>query len=182
MDEILLKRIVNHQMLYGSFCGDLGVLNGKMGIVLFFFHYARYTKNVLYEDFAAELLEEIYEDVHLDMNIQFLDGLCGIGWGITYLVEQQFVTGDIEELLQDIDRKIMEFAPKRLTDYSLETGLEGIAYYVMGRLKVSPVETKLFSVDYVEELEEIYLASWRSSNVYSSQRILDRIMESDNNS
>ena len=47
---------------------------------------------------------------------------------------------------------------------------------------MSPVETKLFSVDYVEELEEIYLASWRSSNVYSSQRILDRIMESDNNS
>ena len=40
----------------------------------------------------------------------------------------------------------------------------------------------MLSVDYVEELEEIYLASWRSSNVYSSQRILDRIMESDNNS
>lgn len=36
-DEILLKRIANHQMLHGSFCGDLGILNGKMGVVIFFF-------------------------------------------------------------------------------------------------------------------------------------------------
>ena len=44
MDEILLKRIANHQMLHGSFCSDLGIQNGKMGIVLFFYHYARYVK------------------------------------------------------------------------------------------------------------------------------------------
>lgn len=35
-DEILLKRIANHQMLHGSFCGDPGILNGKMGVVIFF--------------------------------------------------------------------------------------------------------------------------------------------------
>lgn len=43
MDEALLKRIANHQMLCGSFCQNLGLLHGKMGLVLFFFHYARYT-------------------------------------------------------------------------------------------------------------------------------------------
>lgn len=35
-DEILLRRIANHQMLHGSFCGDPGILNGKMGVVIFF--------------------------------------------------------------------------------------------------------------------------------------------------
>ena len=61
VDEALLKRIADHQMLHGSFRRDLGVLNGKMGIVLFFFHYARYTGRVLYEDFAGEMLEEVIQ-------------------------------------------------------------------------------------------------------------------------
>ena len=30
VDEALLKRIADHQMLHGSFRRDLGVLNGKM--------------------------------------------------------------------------------------------------------------------------------------------------------
>ena len=66
VDEALLKRIADHQMLHGSFRRDLGVLNGKMGIVLFFFHYARYTGRVLYEDFAGEMLEEVIQELHSD--------------------------------------------------------------------------------------------------------------------
>ena len=59
MDEILLKRIANHQMLHGSFCSDLGIQNGKMGIVLFFYHYARYVKNTLYENSPANATQAI---------------------------------------------------------------------------------------------------------------------------
>ena len=60
MDEILLKRIANHQMLHGSFCSDLGIQNGKMGIVLFFYHYARYVKNTLYENFAGKCWMKLF--------------------------------------------------------------------------------------------------------------------------
>ena len=38
-----------------------GLYNGKMGMVIFFFHYARYTGNSLYQDFAEEFLNEILE-------------------------------------------------------------------------------------------------------------------------
>ena len=63
-DNALLEKIANHYLFYGSFHSDLGLYNGKMGMVIFFFHYARYTGNSLYEDFAEEFLNEILESAH----------------------------------------------------------------------------------------------------------------------
>lgn len=83
VDEALLKRIADHQMLHGSFRRDLGVLNGKMGIVLFFFHYARYTGRVLYEDFAGEMLEEVIQELHSDLPIRFPMVYVGLAGGLS---------------------------------------------------------------------------------------------------
>lgn len=33
----------------------------------FFFHYARYTENTLFEDFGGEILDEIFDDMHTEM-------------------------------------------------------------------------------------------------------------------
>lgn len=54
--EILLQRIVNHLIINNSFSDNLGLFQGKMGIVIFFY-YSRYANNLLYEEFAGELLE-----------------------------------------------------------------------------------------------------------------------------
>ena len=133
-DEILLRRIANHQMLHGSFCGDPGILNGKMGVVIFFFHYARHTGNALYEDFAGEMLDEVLEDLHDEVPIRFSNGLSGIGWGIEYLAQHQFVELSADEALQEIDNKVMERDLLRMKDVSWETGAQGIAAYVDMRL------------------------------------------------
>ena len=52
-----------------SFTGDLGLFHGRMGIILFFAHYARATQSKHYEDFAGCLLDELYEEVHEDLPI-----------------------------------------------------------------------------------------------------------------
>ncbi|MBV4192445.1 hypothetical protein O1432_17600 [Bacteroides fragilis] len=153
VDEALLKRIADHQMLHGSFRRDLGVLNGKMGIVLFFFHYARYTGRVLYEDFAGEMLEEVIQELHSDLPIRFSDGLCGIGWGVEYLIQNAFIAGDSDEILEDLDQKIMEWDPRRATDLSFESGLEGVACYVSSRLKSTVRNRMPFDQVYLSELE-----------------------------
>jgi hypothetical protein len=141
--KILLKRIVNHQILNASNCPNLGLFDGKMGCVIFFFHYARYTGESLYEDFAGELLDEIYEDIHTETPFDFLNGLLGIGFGIEYLIHQKFVKGNGDEILIDIDKKIMERNPCNITDHSMETGFEGMAWYILSRLcssKTTPFE------------------------------------------
>ena len=67
-----------------SFLRDLGLFHGRMGIVLFFAHYARISNSKHYEDFAGHLLDEIYEEINLDLPVNLENGLCGIGWGIEY--------------------------------------------------------------------------------------------------
>ena len=67
--DLLLSRIANHQLMFGSFNTDSSIVYGRMGLVLFFFHYARYTENTLFEDFGGEILDEIFDDMHTEINL-----------------------------------------------------------------------------------------------------------------
>ena len=131
---------------------DLGLYHGKMGIVLFFAHYARYTGEAMYDDFAGELLDEVYEEIHTDLPINFEYGLCGIGWGIEYLFQNRFIEGDSNSVLEDVDKKIMERDVLRITDKSFETGLVGISLYVKARIKGRNLMDITFDNAYLENM------------------------------
>ena len=139
-----------------SFLGDLGLFHGIMGIVLFFAHYARVTQNKQYEDFAEILLDEIYEEIHWDLPINLENGLCGIGWGIEYLVQHGFMEGNTDEILADIDRKVLEIDPLRISDLSFRRGLTGIIFYVIARLNSYRETDKLpFDNSYLESIQQV---------------------------
>lgn len=154
-NDKLLSRIANHLIINASFLNNLGLYHGKMGIVLFFAHYARYTENSLYEDFAGELLSEIYEEILDGLPVDLENGLCGIGWGVLYLLQNGFMEGDPDDILDDIDKKVMERNLCRITDLSLENGLEGICCYVNKRLdlRVYSLKKKPFDLLYISDLE-----------------------------
>lgn len=151
--DILLNRIANHQLMYGSFSTDPGIGYGRMGLVLFFFHFARHTDNPLYEDFAGEIVDEIFEDMHTELSWGFESGLCGIAWGIEYLLANNFLSGDSNDILFEIDQKIMEKDLRRITDYSFTTGLDGLACYVALRL-AGQREPVSLDKTYINELVE----------------------------
>jgi hypothetical protein len=151
----LLERIANHLIMNASFLPDLGLYHGKMGIVIFFAHYARYTGETLYDDFAGELLDEIYEEIHDKISIYFESGLCGIGWGIEYLLENDFIEGDSDDILSEIDMKIMERDLRRIKDLSFRTGLEGVSCYILKRINSS------YRKKNITPFDDIYLSDWR---------------------
>lgn len=155
-NDKLLSRIANHLIINTSFLNNLGLYHGKMGVAIFFAHYALYTTNSLYDDFASELMDEIYEEIHEGQPIDLENGLCGIAWGILYLVQKGFIKGDINEILEDIDKKIMERDLRRTTDLSFKKGLKGIYYYVNSRLDFSSHDiTKIpFDFIYISELKK----------------------------
>lgn len=124
-----LKRIANHLTLNGGFTDNLGLYHGKMGIAIFFCHYARYINDISYNDFAGILIEQIYEEIHDKMYFDMEDGLCGIGWGIEYLIQNKFMEGNSQDILYEIDVKIMERDPLHLSDKSIRTGSGGILLY-----------------------------------------------------
>ncbi|WP_291592641.1 glycoside hydrolase family protein [Bacteroides sp.] len=152
----LLQRVVNHLTVQNPVVYDLGLLNGKMGIAFFFYHYARYQKESLYEVLAGNLIEEICDNLHDNMPVTIDKGLCGIAWGICTLLEQDFLDGDADEVLNDIDHKIMERDPMRMIDLSFRTGLEGIWCYVRTRLAFAEKEqtARPFDNMYIYALEK----------------------------
>lgn len=126
-----LDRILHILMLRSKFVFDIGLLNGKTGIVIAFAHLYEYTHNEIYYDYMSELLDDVLEYVHKGLDVGFMSGFSGIGWGIEYLLQNGFVEGNSLEICEDIDDKIMTFDPRRINDVSLENGLEGLLHYVL---------------------------------------------------
>ena len=133
-NQQLLNRITNNLLINAVNLDVPGLFYGKMGVVLYFAHLARFTGKSSYEDYAGELLEFAYQEVYNCLPVDFSSGLCGIAWGIHYLLQKGFMEGDADDILSEIDAKIMERDLRRITDLTVETGLAGIGYYIKARV------------------------------------------------
>ncbi|MBW6537170.1 MAG: hypothetical protein K0B11_19335 [Mariniphaga sp.] len=130
------QRISNTLLLNASFIDNLGLMHGKMGISIYFFHLARQTGNQIYEDYAGELIDEIYEEITANTPVDFENGLAGIGWGIEYLVQNGFIEADTDEVLEEFDNRIFkELIYNTPQDIGLLNGLVGIGAYFLKRIK-----------------------------------------------
>jgi hypothetical protein len=130
-----LRRIANVLLLNASFTDNIGLLNGKMGISIFFYKYGRYTGNKIFTDYAGELIDEIYEEICTNTSVDFANGLTGIGWGIEYMVENGFIDADTDEALADIDNAV--YRSMFNTPLLLDSGndLFGYGLYCITRLR-----------------------------------------------
>lgn len=79
-------------------------------------------------------------------------GLAGIGYGTALLHSLGILEGDIAGSLAEIDRKIMERDPRRMTDMSLHSGAMGIRLYMALR-QVSDPGLGTFDPQYIAELD-----------------------------
>lgn len=130
---------------------SIGINDGRMGLVIFLFHCARFTQNKAYEAKAETMLTGLLEDIKADTHYGFSTGLSGIGWGIEYLHQQGFVEGDTNDILEDFDKKIMEIDPLRIQNINQGYGLGGIILYLLARLYAIEKEGKPnpFDSDYL---------------------------------
>lgn len=133
MDDLISYscRIRNILILKSRFISDLGLFNGKTGIAITFAHLYEYTNNDVYYECMSELLDDVLEHTYRGLGLGFASGFSGLGWGIEYLIQKQFVEGNSFEICEEIDRKIMETNVRRIVDLSIENGLEGLLHYVL---------------------------------------------------
>lgn len=146
-----LRKIADYLLLKSSYIQDIGLFHGKMGIVVSLYAYASKYSEPLLEDFAWDLLQQIYEGVHTDTPFGLEYGLAGIGYGTTLLSKLGLVECDLNSILVDVDAKIMERDPRRMQDYSMRTGVGGVLLYLSLRKEcVGPLLT--FDSQYLAEL------------------------------
>jgi lantibiotic modifying enzyme len=128
------ERILTHVILASAGSNNPGLLDGKMGIIVFLTNYAKSSGNELYKEIAFNMLDEVWEDVTVDTPVGLASGLCGIGWGIEYLIRNGFVDAEADEVCEVVDKavRLQKIDPEM--DMSLDKGLEGILYFVMARI------------------------------------------------
>ena len=155
---ISLEQAIDLLVLNVGSLGNLGLYHGQMGFVLFFCQYAKCCNNPLYDDFAGELLEGLGKALYAELPFSLEDGLCGVGWGVEYLIQNNFMEGDSDELLQEIDERIMLHDPTRIKNLSMRKGLAGLIYYVTIRLS-APRKNRRHPFDevYLGKLREVVL-------------------------
>lgn len=148
------KKIVCSLLLRSSIIDDIGLLEGKMGIIISFLHYYRITNNKLYDEVADELMDEVADGINVCLNIGLRNGLSGVGWGIEYIIQNRFVEGIAVDVCSQIDRKIMDFNFSRMNDFTLDLGLCGLFHYVLAHIKGCQLQkTEIpFTSDFLSEI------------------------------
>lgn len=131
----------------------------KMGKTIALFRLYRNTKEEEWRIRAEEMLDDIWNECTKDMSLAYRDGLCGIGAGTEYLIQNGFVEGNTDEILAEIDSRVFAAINVRPPfDLSIEQGILGLACYLYHRLyyrKDSEEPTVLDLKEYT-----IYLIDW----------------------
>ena len=128
-----LRQITDMLLLQGTLTECPGLVHGKMGIAIFFFHYAQYTGNELFADYAMDLINEILEQIHVNNPANYETGIAGIGVGIDYLIRNDFLTTE-DDICEDIDQRMVRallYDP--LSNFSQYDGLTGYGRYWVTR-------------------------------------------------
>lgn len=133
-EKCTVRNIANMLLLACNSLNDIGLMKGRMGVIIFLFHYAEYSKCNVFKELTEELYDNICDLLNVHLPYSFQSGFAGFGWGIEYLFENDFITGDINDILEVIDQKILEINIRKVTDLSLNTGLGGFVHYILSRL------------------------------------------------
>lgn len=135
-----LEQIANALLLNGTLVESPGIICGKLGLAIFFFHYARYTENLLFADYAMDLIDKMQNQIHVNTSADYEKGIAGIGVGINYLIQNKFllVEGDVCEDLDERMFRAVMYDP--WFGYSLYDGLIGYGRYWISRLPYQKVE------------------------------------------
>jgi len=140
-----LKKIAELLIKKGDLLENTGLLHGKMGIAVFLFHYARYTDNESFEDYAVGLIQKTQAGIHVNSSSDYANGLAGIGVGIEYLSQNGFLDIDTDEILVNIDSRIRrDVMYVKHDNNSIVDGLSGLGQYLLYRVNRRAVGTNDF--------------------------------------
>ena len=131
-----LKQIADMLLLNGTLTECPGLVHGKTGIAIFFFHYAEYTRNRLFSKYAIKVIKEMQNQIHVNSSADYEKGIAGIGVGVDYLIRNELLIARDDDICKELDHRMYRavmYDPWQ--DVSLYDGLTGYGRYWMMRLR-----------------------------------------------
>ncbi|NLC86266.1 MAG: hypothetical protein GX680_04900 [Bacteroidales bacterium] len=98
----LTERISHLIMMNSFFIVDPGLYHGQMGIAVAMSKLYKHTENKVFLDFSYDLLDLVFTKVSNQLPFSLSSGLAGIGWGIEYFIQNNFVVGNSIEICEEI--------------------------------------------------------------------------------
>ena len=146
----------------------LGLTNGRMGICIYFYYLNSIYNNNSYKELADRLIDEVFENVDLIKTIDVKNGLAGIGLGIDYLIKNNYVKGNVNIILSDVDDIIFKnLSYSKYYEKIDSLSLTHILYYLSIRLENQIQDSKteyLYKELVIDTVNNLY--ERLSSNFY----------------
>lgn len=147
---------------------DDGLMLGKTGVLLWVFHYDKFSTHSDLTNLAIQLYGDIETDIkekRLPWN--FKHGVAGIGWALLYFYKKKFIQSIPDLLINEIDAQISAINPDLLNDYSLETGAAGILAYFTLRMTMEGFDNSHLLLDkWNKKAREIFITSSQREAIY----------------
>lgn len=158
-----------------------GLYYGRLGLILFFYHYASYSNNIEYVKLADQMLIDVMSGLYADIPIEIDSGLCGLGFFLCYLISKGFVEGEIDDVLSEVDKMIVAKTDLEMSDWSFESGILGVIYYVAYRYNsgtdscnhIFNIKYRINLLNIIEKLEAH--SDWICPNPSMLQRCKDAL-------
>ena len=165
-------RFLNAFFLKAGFTNCNGLLDGKTGLAVFFFHLAEKTNNVVFEEFAGDLIDQVIQNISPNTPMDFSTGLLGMSWGLQYLINNGFIESD-GDIFVEWDNEIFQFdkkVPKLMKNYN---DFDGHLLYYLSRAKDDIWNEKILNLLWTDLRQQ--LIQNKVNEVHSPDYILSQI-------
>lgn len=157
INKDIILNLVNYLLLNACSINSSGLYNGKAGIAWALFETACFLQDEYIEEQAFELLQEAL--ISKTDDIGFENGLSGIGYVLLYLIKNDFIDADFDELFDEQYEKILSGFEKikenpnaTLNAIYLNNFLNAVKPYRSSEKRINEVMKSIF------EANELYLA------------------------
>jgi hypothetical protein len=139
-----------------------GLYGGKAGLCIGAFLEYRNSAEAIWNQEAMQLLDEICENITVVQQMDFASGLPGIGWALEWIVQNNFVKANTDDVLESLDDELFKaIIYSKIKNLSLETGAIGLALFFYKRLMAQNLYTSRYRKVYIIEclvllIDEIY--------------------------
>lgn len=139
----MIECIIEYVDLYAL--TENGLFAGKAGVSLSLYLSSKHGYYPEAEHKADEILESLINEMPKISDLSFDRGLTGIGFAINILHKEEYINGDIDDILYNIDASLYKFLCKKENEINLVTdfsnGLIGYLVYCISRLE-NPMHKK----------------------------------------
>lgn len=144
LDEVILGEDTRLKNLNDPFL-ETGFLGSA--IALFYLYRINNNDNIL-SDLAESYLNCMRKTLKDKISLEINNGLSGVGLGLTWLVEEGYISGDLNIILKEIDDRIYKYCVKSLSEFNpkYESTYLDMLLYLAIRIKYLESEKINYSI------------------------------------